>query len=292
MAGQNNGEILALFAVILLSWRSGRALVRNAAGQASAGQDTFQWSTWTILSWLQHCCQTLGKQCRWQHVLSIYHVPFCPVPLPHMSASQLMVTKAFPVYHTWQLSWGAATSVRLARKTLSWSQQAFLSLQGCVHLHALAPSPAQSPWMPNSACTSAQPHCLSCRKLPVVKVRGSSSQRELCFLIRLPATCCSAGAWPSTLSSPLDHICRCRFNCKTSWAMADCPWQSSYLHTGVLISTPPTRDGATHQRTKSFAELVLDALALLMIWLSSWPSLFAAQALQSILDLQPLLQFL
>lgn len=153
-------------------------------------------------------------------------------------------------------------------------KDAFICMLLLLHLRSL------SPQMPNSACTSAQAHCMSCRKLPVVKVRDSSSQRELCFLIALPAMCCSAATWPSLLD-PISLFCRCRLNCKTLWAMADWQWQSSYLRTGVLTSTSPAREGATHQRTKSFVKLVLDALALLMIWLSSSVSLFAGFISQS-----------
>ena len=86
MAGQNDGEIFALFPVVLFSQRIGRALVSNAASQTCAGRAAFQQSAssaawWSAPSCLQNCCWTSEKWCRLRHVLSFHHVPSWPVPI-------------------------------------------------------------------------------------------------------------------------------------------------------------------------------------------------------------------
>lgn len=66
-------------------------------------------------------------------------------------------------------------------KHFSVCEDAFICTLSLLRLHCL------SPRMPNSAYTSAQPRCMSCRKLPVVKVREAASLEGSCgfsFLCR------------------------------------------------------------------------------------------------------------
>jgi len=53
-------------------------------------------------------------------------------------------------------------------------QAAFAYMLALLHLHNL------SPWTLNSACTSTQPCCMSCRKLPVAEVREAASLEDSC----------------------------------------------------------------------------------------------------------------
>lgn len=109
----------------------------------------------------------------------------CPHPI-----CQRLVTNAFPVYNARQLRCPEEQPLQSVlpgnpclglSKHFSACEDAFIHRLSLLRLHSL------SPWMPNSAYTSAQPRCMSCRKLPAVKVREAASLEGSCgfsFLCR------------------------------------------------------------------------------------------------------------
>lgn len=287
MAGQNDSEIFTLFPVLSFSQRSGRAPVSNAASRARAWQAAFQQSArstaWcTTLSCLRRYCQTHRKQCRQRCILSFHHFPFCLKPISCPFTASLMVTNAFSVYNTRQLRCPEEQPLQsllpgnpcpdLSRHS-SLCEDAFICVISLLYLHDL------SPWMPNSACTTTQPHCMSCRKLLWLRSERQCLEQSCGFSLLCQRCVSLQGQGPAP-----DLAVWTPSVCTTDSSLIAKPQGNSWLPVTELLFAYrcphrySTMEEMTDCRVTSSAALVLDALAPLTTSLSSSTSLFAGQA--------------